>query len=341
MKQERTTVLTLKNDIIFKAVFGRDTVESKVVLIALLNHILERKEDPIIDLDYKNPFNVREFDDEKEFILDIKVVTSGGEIIDIEMQMIRQDDLKERLIVYHGGLIRDALKKGEAYGRMKETITICIVDAVVFEETEQFMNCFYFMEEKEHFKFSEKTSICCIELPKVNPKERPVEELTPLEVCLEYLKYADEKGSAHVDELVTRGGKELEMAQALLEKATEDEILREKAIAREKYLQDQISIQYNMEQNKKRIEEMQRDVEEKQRDVEEKQRDVEEMQRDVEEKQRDVEEKQRDVEEKMKCVEAARKDIEAERKDVEEMRRSAEQMMKEARQMIKDAEQRK
>ena len=46
----------LTSDIIFKAVFGRDTPGSKRALIALLNRILERTEDPIVALDYQNPF---------------------------------------------------------------------------------------------------------------------------------------------------------------------------------------------------------------------------------------------------------------------------------------------
>ena len=77
----------LTSDIIFKAVFGRDTPGSKRALIALLNRILERNEDPIVALDYQNPFSIGELEEEKEIIMDILVETSRGEQIDIEMQI--------------------------------------------------------------------------------------------------------------------------------------------------------------------------------------------------------------------------------------------------------------
>lgn len=240
MKNDETNrpILKLKNDLLFKAVYGSDTKESKFILKCLLNKILNRVEDPIIELEYKNPFNIREYITDKETILDIKAETNSKELIDIEMQIMWSKDMPSRLLSYHGGLIREALQTGEDYDKMKQTITICITDSVAFKETDKFLNEFYFMEKEEHFMFSEMTRICCIELPKVNRQRKPAEELTPLEICLEYLKYADENGSEYVDELIRRGGKELQMAQNILRKATEEEILREKAIAREKYLRD-------------------------------------------------------------------------------------------------------
>lgn len=38
----------LSSDIIFKAVYGRDTPESKAAIIALLNLVLDRGDDPIM-----------------------------------------------------------------------------------------------------------------------------------------------------------------------------------------------------------------------------------------------------------------------------------------------------
>ena len=62
-------------------------------------------------------------------------------------------------------------------------------------------------------------------------------------MCLEYLRCADENGSEYVDELIRRGGKDLEMTQEILRKATEEEILRERALAREKFLRDKLHME--------------------------------------------------------------------------------------------------
>lgn len=111
---------------------------------------------------------------------------------------------------------------------------------MAFPNSKKFLNEFYFIEKDEHFKLTEITKICCIELPKVNSDNKDPEELSPLENCLEYLRCADENGSEYVDELVRRGGKDIKMAQEILRKATEEEILRERAIAREKFLRDKL-----------------------------------------------------------------------------------------------------
>jgi len=239
IREPEQPVLRLKNDLLFKAVYGSDTEESKYILMSLLNKILKRTEDPITNIEYKNPFNIRSYVREKENILDIKAETDHNELIDIEMQIMWGKDMPSRLLSYHGGLLREALQAGDKYDRMKQTITICITDSIAFRETEKFLTEFYLMEEEEHFMFTRITRICCIELPKVNREGKRPEELTPLEICLEYLKNADENGSEYVDELIRRGGKDLEMAQNILRKATEEEILREKAIAHEKFLRDQ------------------------------------------------------------------------------------------------------
>jgi len=224
--------------VLFKKVYGSDTEESKFILKALLNKILGRVDDPIVYLEYKNPFNLEECVDEKESILDIKAETDKKELIDIEMQILWNKDMPSRLLYYHGGLLRETLQSGEDYDRMKQTITICITDSVAFKETNKFLSEFCFIEKTDYFLFSEMTRICCVELPKVNPDQRRPEELSPLEICLEYLRCADENGSEYIDELIRRGGKDLEMAQDILRKATEEEILRERALAREKFLRD-------------------------------------------------------------------------------------------------------
>lgn len=237
---ENRSPIRLTNDIVFKMVYGSDTEESKYILKSLLNKILRREDDPIVNIKYKNPFNMKEYVDDKASILDIKAETNKKELIDIEMQLNWYKEMPARLLYYHGGLLRESLQEGEDYARMKQTITICITDSVAFPKSKKFLNEFYLIEKDEHFKLTEITKMCCIELPKVNSNNKKAEELSPLEICLEYLRCADENGSEYVDELVRRGGKDIKMAQEILRKATEEEILREKAIAREKFLRDKL-----------------------------------------------------------------------------------------------------
>lgn len=81
------------------------TPGSKRALIALLNRILERNEDPIVALDYQNPFSIGELEEEKEIIMDILVETSRGEQIDIEMQISTTKELMNRFLYYLSKLV--------------------------------------------------------------------------------------------------------------------------------------------------------------------------------------------------------------------------------------------
>lgn len=234
-------VLSLKNDYLFKAVFGSDNEKSKSILMSLLNKILDRENDPIVELHYNNPFQIKDRIDDKETILDIRAATEKEELLDIEMQIAWHKYMPCRLIFYHGGQIRSSLKEGEDYDEMRPTITICITDSVVFKDTDQYLTEFYFMEETSHIKFCNRTKICCIELPKVNADNRPLDELTPLEIYLEYLRVADTTDSEYVKELICRGGEELKMIQNAFEQATQAREIRERAIDRDKYIRDQIS----------------------------------------------------------------------------------------------------
>ena len=66
------------------------------------------------------------------------------------------------------------------------------------------------------------------------------------------------------------------MAQEKFVKVTQDEIMREQAIAREKFKRDKLSMQHRVEEAERNAEEAQRDAEEAQKNAEEAQRDAEE-----------------------------------------------------------------
>lgn len=236
--------LTLKNDVIFKAVFGRENEDCKTALIGMLNLILERKADPIKSVTYKNPFNVRETDVQKEGILDIKAETDRGELMDIEMQFTEDEEIIERNLYYHCGMVMQGLAAGEKYGKLKKTISISILNYTLPQAGLGFHTCHILKEEKTGETLTNLMQFHYIELPKVNKERKPVKELSDVECFLEYLKYAGEPGwEDYVEALKKQGGKEIQMADMIMRKATEEEILREKAIARDKFLHWQASCQ--------------------------------------------------------------------------------------------------
>lgn len=230
-------MLTLKNDIVFKAVYGREEQECKEALMAVLNLILERERDPITSIEYRNPFNLRERPNQKESVLDIKAETSGGELLDLEIHLVYETGFIPKNLYYHGGLLKESLEKGQEYDKIKKTISIYIVNFTLFGETDQFHCRFQFKERDRNFPLTDMTQMHYLELPKVNPgRKKAVSELTELERYLEYLRCAGEPGQErYTEELRTQGGKEIAMTEHIMRKVTEEEILREDALARERF----------------------------------------------------------------------------------------------------------
>ena len=226
----------LTSDIIFKAVFGRDTPGSKRALIALLNRILERNEDPIVALDYQNPFSIGELEEEKEIIMDILVETSRGEQIDIEMQISTTKELMNRFLYYLSKLVVRGLEKGENYDKLKKSIVIVILKDSCLPESEPAHSCFVLKNQRTGYELSEMAQLHILELGKYNWRGKKAEELSPLEVLSAYMNSTGEPGQeAYVERLLETGDEVIAMADEELKKVSEDDRLFAYRMSREMY----------------------------------------------------------------------------------------------------------
>ena len=204
--------------------------------MAIINVILGREEDPIESIQIMNPYIYGEKPYMKGAVLDIKALTSRGELLDIEMQNGNLDFYTNRSVFYCGKLVNLSLEKGEDYDKMKKSIVISIVKGNVLPQTKKLHSKFYFMEEEEHFKLSEIAEIHFVELEKVDAN-KPVEEMNPLERLAAYMLYAgDQTREKYVEDLIEQGGEAVTMAEILFKELTEDQIafeMREQQIKTE------------------------------------------------------------------------------------------------------------
>lgn len=170
-------IVTLKNDMLFKAVFGRDEDECKDALMGMLNLILDRKDDPIQEIEYINPFNIPDWIGTKESILDIKAKAKTGEVFNVEMQLIYDKELVPRNLYYHCGMVKHSLAKGKDYGKMKKTISIYLINYILFPQDTDYYRCFMLRDCIKDETLTELLQMHYVELPKVNPEGRPASEL--------------------------------------------------------------------------------------------------------------------------------------------------------------------
>ncbi len=92
-----TEYLDLKMDFMFKQLFGHPS--RKKITIAFLNDLLHRQgRDRITDVQYENTELIKAEQVGKTSRLDVLVYTSNDERINVEIQMVDQHDMPERVL---------------------------------------------------------------------------------------------------------------------------------------------------------------------------------------------------------------------------------------------------
>jgi len=158
-------ILSPVNDWIFKLLFG--DIRHKSMLISLLKGFVELPNEEY-ELTFLDTHLKPETEDDKLGILDIKVQTKSGKIINIEIQINPVKNIGKRLSFYKSKLIVGQINESEDYSIIQKVICICITDYVLFPEVKDYLNDFSFYNRKNNFKFEDiPEDIYTLELPKV------------------------------------------------------------------------------------------------------------------------------------------------------------------------------
>ncbi|HHV17319.1 MAG TPA: Rpn family recombination-promoting nuclease/putative transposase [Thermoanaerobacterales bacterium] len=239
-KQTKYPLMDPKIDFAFKQLFAGKGKESKILLVDLLNSIFNSNNDEITDIIYLNPYTDKEYDDTKQSIMDIKVETQKGEVIDIEMQIQNVDGYRKRSLFYWASMYMDQIHEGESYHELKKCIVINITNFNLITQTGKYHNTFNIKEKTEDIVLLEDLEIHYLELSKL-PDEENVEELTPLEQWLYFLRdAADEQKQKFIGEIRKKKG-EINMAGDVLERISQDRKAREAYYQRRKWYLDKVS----------------------------------------------------------------------------------------------------
>jgi predicted transposase/invertase (TIGR01784 family) len=116
--------LSPKNDFVFKKIYA----EHKAILADFLSAALERPETDFQTLELLNPNLEKDVPVEKLGILDVRVRTNEGILIDIEIQLQSQVSIWERMQFYTSKMYAGQLAEGENYSKIRQAIAILIAD---------------------------------------------------------------------------------------------------------------------------------------------------------------------------------------------------------------------
>ncbi|WJE68313.1 Rpn family recombination-promoting nuclease/putative transposase (plasmid) [Bacillus albus] len=158
-----------------KQLFGTNGNED--ILVAILKDSLDS---PIISLQLEGPHLHREYEEDKLSILDISATLNTGTKVNIEIQLNNNHDMIKRSLDYWGRLYSSQLQKGMPYSSLHKTITISLLNFVMFPEYEAFHTTGILWNQQQQKLLSDDIEVHIVEIPKLLQQWRE-EKVNPWE----------------------------------------------------------------------------------------------------------------------------------------------------------------
>ena len=194
-------------DFAFKKVFG--STGNEIALIGLLNALL-RLPSPILKIQVLNPYNDKDFEDDKLSILDLRAEDEQGRIFTIEVQLSARPGLIQRIVFYGCEVYAGQLMEGEGYAELKPVYTICLFRGVLWPKDSTYQHRFQLGDVETGRILEETVAIHLVELLKYNLREADLATATASDRWLYWLLHSHEYTSEELFKLFP----ELEMQQA-------------------------------------------------------------------------------------------------------------------------------
>ncbi len=231
IQEKNKKTLSPKLDVVFQALFGE--VGNERITKAFLQEILKEKIDKI-ELNV-NPILRRETIEDKMGVLDVVAKINNKQNVDIEMQMISNEKLPERILYYWARLFSKGIKKGEDYEKLEKTIAILITNEKIekFEKLKYHTEWKIFETENKKEILTDKLEIHIIELEKIEDNNQESNDK-----LLDWLYFLINPDSRRVKEKM-EDNKELKEAKEKLDKITEDARMQQLAWWREKAIYEE------------------------------------------------------------------------------------------------------
>ncbi|KZE03318.1 Signal transduction histidine kinase [Bacillus mycoides] len=124
-------------------------------------------ESPIVALQLEDPHLHREYEEDKLSILDISATLNTGTKVNVEIQLNNNHDMIKRSLYYWGRLYTSQLQKGMPYSSLHKTITINLLNFVMFPEYEAFHTTGILWNQQQQKLLSDDIEVHIVEIPKL------------------------------------------------------------------------------------------------------------------------------------------------------------------------------
>ena len=219
-------IYNLKNDIIFKAFFGRKGKEQylREFLEALLGIEISK-------IEIKQEVSMEKLStNEKGGRLDLQATLDEGTVVNVEMQRKDLGNIQIRTIFYGAKIISREVRTGTDYEDIKKTILVNMLDYEIFPEYKDYISkTVIVLDKHRECIVTDNIEWWYIEFPKFR-KQRPDMN----ETINQWLAFIDDENKEWV-EMAEKKNKTLKKARADMKYLTGDEEVRRMAELQEKW----------------------------------------------------------------------------------------------------------
>jgi predicted transposase/invertase (TIGR01784 family) len=225
----KKAMLSPKNDFIFKLIFGDQ--RNADVLASFLQAVLDLPESEYEEIVIVDPHLKRESAEDKLGVLDVKIRTHSGKVVEVEIQIQETPQMRERIVYYASKMIAEQIGKGDGYGAIKKVVSIIITDYELIKENGKYHNRYRLYDKESCSEFTDILEVNTLELPKL-PKDGDRTEL------FDWLLFLKTERGEELEMLAEKNPK-IKKAVGILKELSEDERTRLLCEAREKARRDE------------------------------------------------------------------------------------------------------
>ena len=232
-----TFLMKPKIDFAFKEIMMNENAR-----IGFLSAILKLNPKDIQETQILNT-NLRKLhEDDKQGILDVRILMNNKMEIDIEIQLSELKVWADRSLFYLSKMYVEQIKAGEKYNVFKRCVSISILDFTLFEDIDDFYSCFHIREDNRHTLYTDKMEFHVLELSKL-PKELKEDTSDILLLA----KFINAEAKEEFDMLATKNPY-IESAYEQLQIISQDKKKRLEYEAREKAIRDYNQMMFEAEE---------------------------------------------------------------------------------------------
>ncbi len=154
-----------KVDFAFKEIMMNETAR-----IGFLSAMLSLNPKDIKSTQILNTNLRKQHIEDKQGILDVRILLNNMVEIDIEIQLSELNVWAERSLFYLSKMYIEQIEAGDSYNVFKRCVSISLLDFTLFSDAEEFYSCFHLREDTRHTIYTDKMEFHVLEFTKL-PKE--------------------------------------------------------------------------------------------------------------------------------------------------------------------------